>query len=231
MFKDAMGLFRLIWQDSGEGRDMAYKVQSKKAGYASTDDTLFMSSFEGSMPNFFGTTRIDTRTLPKAKDHKTFDSGNLNTSFKSRVEKPVIQHSKSLKDRATVCMSSEGSAVAHECIISAASFTNWLFISHSVNAIFESLADEQNGGYGSRTVHGIIWACLKARKVHSEIQLKGFGGHNVVTNVLNQHLQASASLSSDEIRVWKRNAQHGKSDGNSEKENGGSSKESEPDND
>jgi hypothetical protein len=89
LFTAAMGLFGLIWQDSGEGRDMAYKVQSKKAGYASTDVALFMSSFEGSLPKIFGTTRTGTRTLPKAKDHKTFDSGNLNTSFKSRVEKSV----------------------------------------------------------------------------------------------------------------------------------------------
>jgi hypothetical protein len=134
----------------------------------------------------------------------------------------VILHSKSLKERAIACMSSEGAAVAHECIVSAASFIstklnwmtithismknehgartepdNWLFISHSVDAIFESLVDEQNEGYRSRTVHSIIWACLKARKVQSEIQLKGFSGHNVVTSVLNQHLQASAVMKSE----------------------------------
>jgi hypothetical protein len=66
-----------------------------------------------------------------------------------------------------------------------------------VNIIFESLADKQDEGYGSRTVHGIIWACLKARKVQSEIQLNGLCGHNVVTNVLNQHLQASAVMKSE----------------------------------
>jgi hypothetical protein len=65
------------------------------------------------------------------------------------------------------------------------------------NAVFESLAEERSEGYGARTVHGIIWACLKARKVQSEIQLKGIGGHNIVTNVLNQQLQASAVMKSE----------------------------------
>jgi hypothetical protein len=222
LFTDAMGMFGLIWQESGEGRDMTYKVQSKKAGYASTDDAIFMSSFEGSLPKLFGTTRTDTRTLPKAKDHTMLDSGIQNTSFKSKLEKSVLQHSKLLKEQANACLSSEGAAVAHECIVSAQSFIttllnwmtithismkhehgartesdNWLFISHLVNAIFKSLAEERNEGYGARTVHGIIWACLKARKVQSEIQLKGVGGHNIVTNVLNQHLQASAVMKSE----------------------------------
>jgi hypothetical protein len=76
LFADAMGLFGLIAEDYGGSRNMTFKVQSRKAGFASTEDALFMSSSEGSLPKLFGTTRTDIRTLPKAKDHTMFDSGN-----------------------------------------------------------------------------------------------------------------------------------------------------------
>jgi hypothetical protein len=47
LFPDALGLLGLAWQEFGEGRGMSYKVQTRKAGYATPDDALFMSSFEG----------------------------------------------------------------------------------------------------------------------------------------------------------------------------------------
>jgi isopentenyl phosphate kinase len=69
-----------------------------------------------------------------------------------------------------------------------------------VNAIFEKLADEQAEGYGAKEVHGIIWACLKGRKEQMVIHGKGSGGHSVVANVLNQHLQASAVMKSEYVK-------------------------------
>jgi hypothetical protein len=70
---------------------MSFKVQTKKAGYATPDDTLFMSSFEGSLPKVFGTSRTVLRVLPDARTHKIFDSGNINTSFKSKLATAVTR--------------------------------------------------------------------------------------------------------------------------------------------
>jgi hypothetical protein len=74
---------------------------------------------------------------------------------------------------------------------------NWLFISHSVNAIIESLAEQRAEGYGAKHPHEIIWACLKARNEQNAIVSKNYGEHEVVINVLNQHLQASAVMKSE----------------------------------
>lgn len=221
-FTDALGMLGLVWQDFGGGRDMTFKVQSKKAGYASTDEALFMSSFEGSLPKVFGKNRSDMRTLPDAKSYEVFDSGNPNTSFKTKLEKAVRKQAKLLTNQAGYYLDSEAAPVAKACIASAEHFINnllnwmasthismlqehgastakdnWLFISHSVNAIIESLAEQRAEGYGAKHPHEIIWACLKARNEQNAIVSKNYGEHEVVINVLNQHLQASAVMKSE----------------------------------
>jgi hypothetical protein len=67
LFPDALGLLGLAWQEFGEGRGMRYKVQTRKAGHATPDGVLFMSSFKGLLPKVFGTSQTDLRVLPDAK--------------------------------------------------------------------------------------------------------------------------------------------------------------------
>jgi hypothetical protein len=221
-FTDALGMLGLVWQDFGGGRNMTYKVQSKKAGYASTDEALFMSSFEGSLPKVFGNTRTDMRTLPDANSYEVFDSGNPNTSFKNKLDTAVRKQETLLTNQVDNYLDAEASSVAKACIASAANFVyglltwmtsthismlhehgagtakdNWLFISHSVNAIIESLAYQRAEGYRAKHPHEIAWACLKARNEQNAIVAKNYGGHEVVINVLNQHLQNSAVMKSE----------------------------------
>jgi hypothetical protein len=152
-FPDALGSPGLAWQEFGEGRGMILKVQTKKAGCASTDDVLFMSSFEGSLLKLFGTTRTDLRVLPDAKTHKIFDSGNPNTSFKSKLAAAVTRQAGYLSSQARASLSYERVPVALDCIETindvlnwrtdtqiamknehgpGTEVDNWLFISHSV---------------------------------------------------------------------------------------------------
>jgi hypothetical protein len=115
------------------------------------------------------------RVLPDARTHKIFDNGNINTSFKSKLATAVNKQAGYLITQARESLSAKGAPVALDCIDTAKSFINdvlnwmtitqiamknehgpgtktnsWLFILHSVNAIFEKLADERAEGYGAK---------------------------------------------------------------------------------
>jgi hypothetical protein len=114
----------LAWQEFGEGRGMNFKVQTKKAGYASPDDALFMSSFEGSLPKVFKTTKTYLRMLPDAWTHKIFGSGNVNTPFKSKLATALTKQAAYLSIQARESLSYEGAPVALDCIETAKAFVN-----------------------------------------------------------------------------------------------------------
>ena len=222
LFPDALALYGLASQDFDESKGMAFKVQSKKAGFKTTNDALFMRSFEGALPAVFGTTRTDTRVLPLAKSAEAYDCGNAHQSYKTRLLKVVNKQAAFLTAQARSRLSYEAAPVALDCIASAAAFIlelmnwmtvtsiamtvehgtdtkadNWLFISHSVNAIFEKLAEERSEGYGAVHNHEIIWACFKGRKTQLALSGRQISGHEIVTDVLNQHLQSSAVMKSE----------------------------------
>ena len=205
-------------------RTIEFKAIAKKAGYDGVLDAAFMGSFESSLPRIFGTAKADTdsRMIPNAMTPQKFDSGIPSTSFKSNIKKALDKQVRELKSQASELLMGEAKLVSKECITEAHGFINdlmswmlvtnitmknehgsatemdnWQFISHSVNAIFEKLAEERYEGNSASEIHEIVWACFKGGKAQAAILAKGISGHSAVVDVLNQHLQASAVMKSE----------------------------------
>ena len=205
-------------------RSIEYKAIAKKAGYDSVVDAAFMGSFESSLPKIFGAAKADTdsRMIPMAMTPQKFDSGVPSTLFKTRISKALVKQVRELKGQASDLLMGEAKLVAKECITEAHSFVNelltwmtvtniamksehgiatetdnWKFISQSVNAIFEKLAEERYEGNSATEIHEIVWACFKGGKAQAAILAKDISGHSAVVDVLNQHLQASAVMKSE----------------------------------
>ena len=109
--------------------DLKMRVDSRQAGYGSSDQASFSTSFGLELPFQFGTPRqcgADLRILPKCKTFEDFDTSIYATSFRHRE----LEKIKTTADRLQVLTQGRGEVeyVSGDMLKKSVSFVSELFI-------------------------------------------------------------------------------------------------------
>jgi len=162
----------------------------------------------------------DSRILPRAKTATDWDDGSLYGSVKQRIlnEVEIVKQMLDSTLSSTTQLTPEGQRVASTCINQSMIFINnlvtwmsttyyggladgqlgpplWGYISHCVRALFKSLqAARISGQKPNPDAADCVWGYFQGLKLANEVNAAGFSGHQVLSHVLNLHLQDQAVM-------------------------------------
>ena len=214
-FADVHALMAMAMEDADSfSEDLKMRVDSKRAGYGSSDQASFCSSFALELPLQFGTPKqcgADLRVLPKFKTFEAFDTSVYATSFRYRE----LDKIKTTADRLQAITQGRTDVeyVSGDMLKKSVNFVSemfvwmtstvcsrekqqpdvpqsehWKFVSQVVRAIFRELHKVRARGRHLDSASQ-FWYCLKGIHLQEEIQRVGFDNHSIVNNVLNEMLK------------------------------------------
>jgi hypothetical protein len=195
---------------------LGLQAAAAKAGFASSEEALVVSSYKFELPTFFGKETKDSRKLPVVPTADAWDSKDGFTGVRYEFRKLIQSTRKEQLGNANLYLTGDGLAVAKHMIQASFSFLEtmeswisqqyndllgqggtekecWEYVCHCVREIFAYLHEARLPGRGILTPEerpvAILWGSLQAHKKMEELTKKQFSAHPLLSHVLNLHLR------------------------------------------
>jgi hypothetical protein len=210
---------------------LGFQAAAAKAGFASAEEALVVSSYKFELPTFFGKETKDSRKLPVCPTADAWDSRDGFTGVRYEFRKMIHSTRKEQLSNATLYLTGDGLSVAKHMIQASFSFLEtmeawisqqyndllgqggsekecWEYVCHCVREIFSCLHEARLPGRGFLTVDerpvAILWGSLQAHKKMEELTKKQFSAHPLLSHVLNLHLRQHSVRKVDHLALMNR---------------------------